>query len=184
MVFPQFLYLVFLHKCKINASLFTCSWGWMCVTLTGNTVTCYWREIRCQFQNMSSELWEKSQASENFCQKLKKELTSLKYQLDQKIRKHFVNHLTSSDNICKHYTGFPTLFRCKAAFHYCCFIERLQLDHLWIKSQIQADQAVEDDELGSVNSGAVGVSRPKHLWPGKWKAPLMLYRLTAWENGW
>ena len=29
------------------------------------------------------------------------------------------------------------------------------------ESQIQADQAVEDDELGSVNSGAVGVSRPK-----------------------
>ena len=52
------------------------------------------------------------------CQKLKKERTCLKYQLDKKIREDFVNYLVSSDKMCKHYTGFPSVFRYKAVFDY------------------------------------------------------------------
>ena len=70
--------------------------------------------MRSQVQELS----EKLQASDDMCQKLKKERTCLKYQLYQKSRKDFVNHLVSSDKMCKHYTGFPYVFRCKAVFHY------------------------------------------------------------------
>lgn len=74
--------------------------------------SCECQTIRSQVQ----EIREKLQASDDACQELKKELTCLKYQLDQKIRKDFVNHLVSSDKMSKHYTSFPSVLRCKLYF--------------------------------------------------------------------